>query len=310
MPYFKNDNLNLLFIHIPKTGGTTVEEYLYRKYQVPRDLKSLWLFGPLFKHSYQHCTLKEIRDKKNALGIDFQNIKIFAVVRNPYHRLVSELFFRSLIKNNSNQNDVFKAIKKFFNGNENYDNHRVPQYHYLINNDGFIDENIIILRTESLNNDMEKYGYIDFSQTKNQNENNKVKNKEKINYMDYLNESSLKLINAYYRKDFLYFNYDMIHSYKQINENKNKSLKNENYIFYSYKNLNINIENTDFNIQLNTDKDELNLIEKKDNLSKESIDSLKKDENKNNKIKLKKKTNNTIKTFEDKAVQTEDLLIN
>jgi hypothetical protein len=40
MPYFKNENINLLFIHIPKTGGTSVEQYFSKKYNVELNYKS------------------------------------------------------------------------------------------------------------------------------------------------------------------------------------------------------------------------------------------------------------------------------
>lgn len=39
MPYFhntvKNEKVNLLLIHIPKTGGTSSEQYFSKKYNVP-----------------------------------------------------------------------------------------------------------------------------------------------------------------------------------------------------------------------------------------------------------------------------------
>ena len=34
MPYYSNDIINLLFIHIPKTGGSSVEQYFSTKYNI------------------------------------------------------------------------------------------------------------------------------------------------------------------------------------------------------------------------------------------------------------------------------------
>ena len=44
MPYFKNNETNILFIHIPKTGGTSVDIYLSKKFDIPLNNKSLFLF--------------------------------------------------------------------------------------------------------------------------------------------------------------------------------------------------------------------------------------------------------------------------
>jgi hypothetical protein len=57
-------------------------------------------------------------------------------------------------------------------------------------------DNIIILRTETLNDDMKKIGYIDFDL-------HNLKNKFNTNdYDGYLNEDSIALINNFYSKDF------------------------------------------------------------------------------------------------------------
>ena len=41
MPYFKNDNINILFIHIPKTGGSSLENYFSSKFGIELNKKSL-----------------------------------------------------------------------------------------------------------------------------------------------------------------------------------------------------------------------------------------------------------------------------
>lgn len=41
MPYFKNDTINILFIHIPKTGGTSLEEYFSSKFNIKLNKYSL-----------------------------------------------------------------------------------------------------------------------------------------------------------------------------------------------------------------------------------------------------------------------------
>ena len=34
MPYFHNKDVNLLFIHIPKTGGSSLETYFSKKFNM------------------------------------------------------------------------------------------------------------------------------------------------------------------------------------------------------------------------------------------------------------------------------------
>lgn len=206
MPYFKNNNLNLLFIHIPKTGGTSLEKYLSEKYNIPLDFKSLYT---TFKNGYknvslQHQTYHNLLKKKKEFGIDFSNnLKMISIVRNPYERIVSDLFFYKLITVSTTQQEVFEILKKYI-VSDNYDNHNIPQYLFLINNRKKINNDIVIFKTETLTDELIKYGFTDFNIHKNVNKN------ENINYYNFLNNDSIKLINNFYKKDFKLFDYSII----------------------------------------------------------------------------------------------------
>ena len=93
MPYYKDKNL--LFVHIPKTGGTLIENNI-EKY-TPQSLYSSktnkLLDLPYNKKSLQHQFYTTLYQFKNKLNINFDNIKIFSVVRNPYDRIISDLFW-------------------------------------------------------------------------------------------------------------------------------------------------------------------------------------------------------------------------
>jgi hypothetical protein len=98
MPYFYNDKINILFIHIPKTGGTSVETYLSKKYDIELNEKSLFIYKKHFMNaSYQHQLYINMKRNKAFFNINFNEIFMFSVVRNPYDRIVSDLFFLKII---------------------------------------------------------------------------------------------------------------------------------------------------------------------------------------------------------------------
>ena len=206
MPYFNNKDINLLFIHIPKTGGTSLETYFKLKYNIPLNNNSLWDFSTdeniKIDSSLQHITYKQMVQNNNILNIDFNNIKIISIVRNPYDRIVSDLFYNKLITPRTTQKDVFNIITKYL-VSDKYDNHNIPQYKFVTDDNEGIIQNIHILRTESLTNDMINLGYNDFNIFDNV-------NKNKVNYYKYLNIDSILIINQFYHLDFILFNYNKI----------------------------------------------------------------------------------------------------
>jgi hypothetical protein len=209
MPYFKNESVNLLFIHIPKTGGSSLENYFSKKYNIKLNNNSLFGVNKLFTniqvYAYlQHILYKTIIKYINYFGIETENLKIITIVRNPYNKIISDLFYFKFINKNSSPAQVFQAIKKFISlNNKEVDNHNIPQFLFIQHQNKLID-NIIILHTETLNEDMIKLGYSDFNIKSNS-------NKYNINdYSKYLNNDSIKLINHCYHLDFEYFDYKKI----------------------------------------------------------------------------------------------------
>ena len=291
MPFFESKKL--LLIHIPKTGGTSIEKYFAKKLNIhlgPKELyfsyyentivdeltkyRKIWkqvLYNkkkknnknnnntiltrvisfssvdslddttrdelPEFKlfkkirlvkelqHSLQHLTWSEMQRNNVILWenekdriitsndpYDRNEYEILTVVRNPYDRIISELFFKGILNNETIHRPkmVYNKIKKFLEkqNDTSFDNHKLPQYLYLINELGQMIENITILRTETLTEDMKRLGYSDFNHYY---QISKFKPKSgDTKYSYYLNRPAIELINTYYSRDFEIFNYKML----------------------------------------------------------------------------------------------------
>ena len=218
MPYFKNNIVNILFIHIPKTGGTAVERYLSQRYNIKLSTSRLFFFDNTFSHvSLQHQTLSTILNHQSRFNIKLSDLMMFSVVRNPYTRLISDLFWNKLINGREPKTIITKRIKSYlqrFKRNQSaLDNHIRPQYQFLIAN-GQIDPSIKILRQETLASDMITLGFNNFP----------IKQESSRNYYDLLTFEAVSLINTVYSQDFVHFGYDMITSNEML---KTKQTRNK-----------------------------------------------------------------------------------
>ena len=202
MPYYKE--INLLFIHIPKTGGSNIENNIklqYKQSLFSGRFNNLLPF-PYNKISLQHQFYLTLFRYRQLLKINFSNIKILTVVRNPYDRIISDLFWFKLIKPNDSSEKVLHVLKTiYFNPKNNFDNHRQPQYKFICDKDNKLIPGIKIFKTETLNiKNNELNQFLGFSINIKKHNSNK-------NYSKFLNKRSISLINSVYKKDFELFNY-------------------------------------------------------------------------------------------------------
>jgi len=203
MPYYPEPNI--LFIHIPKTGGTSLNNYFIKKYNINTNkytnaIGLYYLRGPK-RLSIQHMLLSELFNCK-YLSFNKKNLKIITIVRNPYTRLLSELFYGNHITLKSTKEDIYNKILYLFNecekDNQIFDNHIRPQNEFIDDTE----HSVIILKLENLVNDLQKKLDI--------NNFDIHCNSNNVDYVisDYFNENSINLINKFYEKDFIIFEYD------------------------------------------------------------------------------------------------------
>ena len=184
MPYYKD--ANLLFIHIPKTGGTSLESYLESKYTQTIHDSDKHKTVPIRKRIFlQHYTYDDIYKYRQVFGVNFNNdLNIITIVRNPYDRLVSDLFYLRYIDVNDTPDTIYNVIKNKYLYEEDLYNHNIPQYKFIIDAKGEIIPNLKIFKTESLTKELKEYGFTDY-----------VGKDNSTDYSEYLNYDSIKLIN-------------------------------------------------------------------------------------------------------------------
>ena len=79
------------------------------------------------------------------------------------------------------------------------DNHNIPQYKFVTDENNKLIPDIILLKMENLTDELQTYGFPYYEGP------SKYKS-----YMEYLNKDSIRLISLFYKKDFEMFGYPMM----------------------------------------------------------------------------------------------------
>ncbi|HFU74845.1 MAG TPA: hypothetical protein ENK66_01225, partial [Arcobacter sp.] len=87
VPLFTNNKYKILFVHIPKTGGTSIEKWLSKYF-------TMTFSSPIPPTAMKVCPQHlQIKDLQILLGDNTWDYA-FSIVRNPYQRIESEYFYR------------------------------------------------------------------------------------------------------------------------------------------------------------------------------------------------------------------------
>lgn len=186
-------NRSLKFIHITKTGGTSIEDITFAKNVS---------FGRIHKeYGYWH----ELPIMKSMNLIN--KYDWFTFVRNPYERIVSEYYWEAAVYpkqnllqktlNEMNQYLRFKITKRSHTGD-----HYTEQYKYILDKKMFVGkfENIV----HDFNHLMHLYN-MNIRMYHNNNNNHFTHNYTVFD----LDDDTIQLINKVYKYDFVLFEYEM-----------------------------------------------------------------------------------------------------
>lgn len=138
MPLYLNNEQAVTFLHIPKTAGTTIESWLNESGRFQQLLFSQKKLDDMLV-TPQHLGYHTLTELTKELKRPFEYK--FAVVRNPFDRIVSEFFYRiklGSIQLGGNAESLFPAwtvhnLKKYQKKPELLDNHLRPQSYYVSN---------------------------------------------------------------------------------------------------------------------------------------------------------------------------------
>jgi hypothetical protein len=199
-------NGNIIFFHPGKTGGTSIEVALTKKYLDkdfppvnPREVADYDLmYGYCRKHKLflHHADVRfyQIVNKE----IPEQYTKIVSV-RRPYEKILSAYYYNGYDKKLTFKEFVETKLESLINLNKTFaKNHFCPQTHYY--REGFY-----IVKLENIHNDCLK---VDIQISDRQH----CKTKASENYENYMNaydKQTLQTVNELYKEDFRTFNYEL-----------------------------------------------------------------------------------------------------
>jgi hypothetical protein len=243
-----NHELKAIFIHIPKNAGSYIQTILEKYYN----------FKTIFFTREDHNIFVEnnenILDNNDKLGFvkinkkgllryyitsDKHNILSgmnlqkwneyykFTFIRNPYDKIISSWQFLNKVHN---INTKYENFLNFLNSKEictpsKYSHAFITQYNHILNEKDELSINYFG-KFENLNSDLInillKLGITEIKHKKYLLSNIKINtSSENINYIEYYNDKTLKIVNNYFKEDFDNFNFKICNNLVELKNNSN-----------------------------------------------------------------------------------------
>jgi len=220
---------NCLFVHIPKTGGQSVEQFFMDRLRLDWDTdRDVLLLQANHDHSrgtekLAHLSAAEYLDGAYLSAVEFSGFFKFSFVRNPWDRILSEYRYRNYFHHRSFRDFVLNKLPQ--PGWDDQYRHVMPQYDMLHDREGnlLVD---FIGRFETLQADFdtvcERLGISDSSlphrnksDKKSRDLRRKVRNYLFMNgenqlqsMAEFYDEETRQAVADYYRKDIETFGYE------------------------------------------------------------------------------------------------------
>jgi len=210
-----NDIRKVIFIHIPKTGGVSVERSIHKAlggeeripygqliFQPPKREEMIPALG-------LHSTL---RDYRRYFGQGINDFYIFSIVRNPWRRMVSHYeylvspMFNRRVHENSKLDfpqfvQVYKTKLLAYNLPDGYDSFLVDDYGTQLNR---------VIKLENINEELPVVGNeikLEIKEVLHMNPTD-PKNKEHQNWKDYYNPGLKDRVYKMFKNDIEKYNYE------------------------------------------------------------------------------------------------------
>jgi hypothetical protein len=186
MLIYTNKNKTYCYIHIPKNSGKYVRNTILKN-KGNKVLKNYWGMKNNLDIAHIPYMLKNTYIKSNIIN----NIIYYSYVRNPYDRIISAYFYKYSKKSINDFQQFVKTQLPYllFDTSFNKDIiHFYPQYMFVCDSDLNVSQNVNIKKIEMQS----------------------IFKPKKYDLSIYFDNEMYNMINTIYKKDFEYFNYEMI----------------------------------------------------------------------------------------------------